>query len=182
MADGTKRGLSRRASVKATVAIGGPTALSACVIRESAPDLPQGPDDLSTLPMRQHAWNEFLDLGNNDNHLGPHHRVLLYLRYRKNGPPTRKDGKRMERALRTLEQAYPHSHNGLLFTVSYSPSYFAFFDDAEKTGWLIQIAGTHRLRPDQFRWWCFHCRRNDRAKRENRNRTSELVHSRIPHP
>jgi hypothetical protein len=128
MPNGTERGLSRRAFVKAAVAIGGPAALSACLARESAPDLPQGPENLSTLPTRQHAWNEFLALGDNDNHLGPRHRVLLYLRYRKEGTPTRNDRQRMERVLRTLERAYPHSHDGLLFTVSYSPAYFARFD------------------------------------------------------
>ena len=130
MPAGTERGLSRRTFVKAAVAIGGPAALSACVARENAPDLPQGPDDLSTLPTRQHAWNEFLALGDNDNHLGPRHRVLLYLRYRKEGTPTRKDGEQMERALRTLERAYPHSHDGLLFTVSYSPAYFERFNES----------------------------------------------------
>ena len=126
----TERGLSRRAFVKAAVAIGGPAALSACLARESAPDLPQGPEDLSTLPMRQHAWNEFLALGDNDNHLGPRHRILVYLRYGNDGMPTRSDRQQMKRALRTVERAYPHSHDGLLFTVSYSPAYFARFDDS----------------------------------------------------
>lgn len=130
MPHGTERGLSRRAFVKAAVAIGGSAALSACLARESSPDLPQGPDDLSTLPSRQHAWNEFLALGDNDNHLGPRHRVLLYLRYGEEGTPTRDDRRQTERALQALERAYPHSHDGLLFTVSYSPAYFARFDES----------------------------------------------------
>jgi hypothetical protein len=130
MPDGTERGLSRRAFVKAAVAIGGSAALSACMARENAPDLSQGRDDLSTLPTRQYAWNEFLALGENDNHLGPRHRVLLYLHYGKKGTPTRNHRQQMEQALRTLEQAYPHSHDGLLFTVSYSPAYFARFDSS----------------------------------------------------
>lgn len=130
MPHGTERGLSRRAFVKAAVAIGGSAALSACLARESSPDLPQGPDDLSTLPSRQHAWNEFLALGDNDNHLGPRHRVLLYLRYGKEGTPTRDDRRQTERALQALERAYPHSHDGLLFTVSYSPAYFDRFDES----------------------------------------------------
>ncbi len=128
MSDGSERGLSRRSFVKAAVAIGGPAALSACLARESTPDLPQGPTDLSTLPARQHAWNESLALGENDNHLGPRHRVLLYLRYGSDGRPTRSDRKRTETALRTLERAYPRSHDGLLFTVSYSPAYFERFE------------------------------------------------------
>jgi hypothetical protein len=124
----TERGVSRREFVKAAVAIGGASALSACVARENSPDLPQGPDDLSTLPARQHAWNKFLALGESDNHLGPRHRVLLYLRYVNDGTPTKNDRRTTEKALRSLERAYPHSHDGLLFTVSYSPAYFDRFD------------------------------------------------------
>ncbi|WP_435077243.1 DUF7405 family protein [Halococcus sp. AFM35] len=130
MPDGTERGLSRRAFVKAAVAIGGPAALSACMARENAPNLPQGRDDPSTLPSRQHAWNEFLALGENDNHLGPRHRVLLSLRYGNDGAPTRDHRQQMDQALRTLERAYPHSHDGLLFTVSYSKAYFERFDSS----------------------------------------------------
>jgi len=53
----TDRGVSRRDFVKAAVAIGGTSALSACLDREGAPDLDTGPEDLSALPARQHAWN-----------------------------------------------------------------------------------------------------------------------------
>ena len=123
-----ERGVSRREFVKAAVAIGGASALSACMSRGNDPDLQQGPSDLSTLPTRQHAWNEFLALDDNDNHLGPRHRVLLYLRYANNGTPTEKDRRTVEQALRNVERAYPHSHDGLLFTVSYSPAYFDRFD------------------------------------------------------
>ncbi|HET7324481.1 MAG TPA: Tat pathway signal protein [Halococcus sp.] len=123
----TERGLSRRAFVKAAVAIGGSAALSACVARESAPDLPQGPSDLSTLPTRQHAWNEFLARGDHGNHLPPRHRVLLYLRYT-GETPNENDRRTVEKALRNVERAYPHSHDGLLVTISYSPAYFERFD------------------------------------------------------
>ena len=124
----TERGLLRRDFVKAAVAIGGASALSACMARENSPDLPQGPDDLSSLPTRQHAWNKFLALDDADNHLGPRHRVLLYLQYTNDGTPTTKDRQAVETALRSLERAYPHSNDGLLFTISYSPAYFDRFD------------------------------------------------------
>jgi hypothetical protein len=124
----TERGVSRREFVKAAVAIGGASALSACMARESAPDLPQGPDDLSTLPTRQHAWNEFLGVDEAGNHLGPRHRVLLYLRYAHDGTPISEDRQTVEKTLRTLERSYPHSHDGLLFSISYSPAYFDRFD------------------------------------------------------
>ena len=120
--------LSRRAFVKSAVAIGGTAALSACVAREDSPDLPQGPDNLSTLPARQHAWNSVLSTDDAGNHLGPRHRVLLYLNYSRDGVPTESDRRTTEKALRGLERAYPRKDEGLLFTVSYSPAYFERFD------------------------------------------------------
>ena len=126
----TDRGISRRAFVKAAVAIGGASALAACTAREDAPDLPQGPNDLSGFPMRQHAWNAVLDLDDADNHLGPRHRVLLYLDYTSDGTPADSDRRTVERAFRNLEHAYPRSNDGLLFTASYSEAYFERFEDA----------------------------------------------------
>jgi hypothetical protein len=123
----TERGISRREFVKAAVAIGGSAALSACVARENAPDLPQGPNDLSALPTRQHAWNEFLARDDHGNHLPPRHRVLLSLNYADDGTPTKQDRRTVETTLRDVERAYPHSHDGLLFSVSYSPAYFNRF-------------------------------------------------------
>lgn len=128
MSPRTERGVSRREFVKAAVAIGGTAALSACVARENAPDLPQGPDDLSTLPTRQHAWHAFLARDDHGNRLAPRHRVLLYLNYTNDGTPTEQERTIVETALRDVERAYPHSHEGLLFSVSYSPAYFDRFD------------------------------------------------------
>ncbi|MFB6087641.1 MAG: Tat pathway signal protein [Haloarculaceae archaeon] len=120
------RGIDRREFVKAAVAIGGASALSACLGREK-PDLPQGPEDLSTLPDRQHAWNDALSRDDYGNVVPPRHRVLRLLDYTGDGTPTRDDRERMERALRSLERAYPRSNEGLLFSVSYSPAYFERF-------------------------------------------------------
>ncbi|WP_254538837.1 Dyp-type peroxidase [Halomarina litorea] len=127
MPSNTSRGVSRRAFVKSAVAIGGASALSACLDREE-PDIPRGPEDLSSIPQRQFAWNEVLATDDANNHLGPRHRVLLYLDYARSGTPSERDRQRMEQALRTLEHAYPRRHDGLLFTVSYSPAYFERFD------------------------------------------------------
>jgi hypothetical protein len=128
MSPRSDRGLSRREFVTAAVAIGGSTALTACLNRGEQPDLPQGPDDLSTLPARQHAWNDELAVDEAGNTLPPRHRVLLYLQYTNDGPPTDADRTTVETALQGLEHAYPRRHDGLLFTVSYSPTYFDRFD------------------------------------------------------
>ncbi|MFB6073922.1 MAG: Tat pathway signal protein [Haloarculaceae archaeon] len=118
-------GLSRRDLVKAAVAIGGPAALSACLGRES-PDLPTGPEDLSALPERQHAWNDSLSTDQYGNVLAPRHRVLLLLEY-DGETPTDADRRALGDALRGLERAYPRGNEGLLFTISYSRAYFERF-------------------------------------------------------
>jgi hypothetical protein len=113
--------------VKAAVAIGGASALSACLDREQ-PDLPTGPDDLSTLPERQHAWNGYLARDDHGNVVAPRHRVVLLLDYAGEDTPTDDERETVEAALQSLERAYPRSNEGLLVTVSYSPYYFDRFD------------------------------------------------------
>ena len=125
---GRSRGISRREFAKAAVAIGGASALSACLGRNGGPDVATGPDDLSTLPSRQHAWNEFLPTDDHGNVLAPRHRVLLLLNYAGSGTPTDADRETAESAFRSLERAYARGGDGLLFSVGYSPSYFERFD------------------------------------------------------
>ncbi|WP_135829315.1 DUF7405 family protein [Halorussus halobius] len=133
------RGLSRRQFAKAAVAIGGASALSACLDRGGDPDVPQGPDDLSSLPARQHAWNEFLATDDHGNDVAPRHRVLVLLNYAGEGTPTDAERETVESAFRSLERAYRRGHDGLLFTVGYSPSYFDRFD--------ADLPGSVDLRP-----------------------------------
>jgi hypothetical protein len=121
------RGVSRRAFVKAAVAIGGASALAACQSREG-PDLPTGTDDPASLPGRQHAWNDVLSRDDHGNVVAPRHRVLLLLELDADGPPTAADRERVATALRSLERAYPYGNEGLLVTTSYSPAYFERFE------------------------------------------------------
>ncbi|UPV76547.1 Dyp-type peroxidase (plasmid) [Halorussus limi] len=125
---GGERGISRRQFAKAAVAIGGASALSACMSRSDDLDVKTGPDDLSTLPARQHAWDEFLNRDQHGNVVAPRHRVLLLLNYAGDGAPSDADRKTAEAAFRSLERAYRRGNDGLLFTVGYSPSYFGRFD------------------------------------------------------
>ncbi|MFC7200789.1 DUF7405 family protein [Halospeciosus flavus] len=124
-----ERGIPRREFVKSAVAIGGASALSACLSRESV-DVPRGPTDLSSLPQRQHAWNDVLETDEHGNPIVPRHRVLLLLNYRGDGAPTDADRQTMAEALQSLEHAYPRDNEGLLFTVSYSPAYFERFEES----------------------------------------------------
>jgi hypothetical protein len=133
-------GFSRRDFVKAAVAIGGTSALSACLGREG-PNLPRGPEDRSTLPDRQHAWNGFLPRDAHGNVAAPSHRVVLLLDLREEGPPTDEQRRTVEQAFRSLERAYPRTHEtdgetaaGLFCTLSYSPYYFERFDGSLPDG------------------------------------------------
>ncbi|WP_336359536.1 DUF7405 family protein [Haladaptatus sp. ZSTT2] len=121
------RGISRRAFVKSAVAIGGAAAVSACLDREGNPDVPSGPDDLSSYPTRQHAWNDSLMTSDVGNVMAPKHHLLLPFNYT-GDTPTPDERETVEATLQSLEHAYERSHNGLLFTMSYSPAYFDRFD------------------------------------------------------
>jgi len=123
----TDRGISRREFVKAAVAIGGTAALSACLGRES-PDLPTG--EPASVPDRQHAWDDALPRDDHGNVRMANHHVLLLLNYANEGTPDADDRQRVTDALEALERSYPWSNEGLLFTVGYSPAYFARYDAA----------------------------------------------------
>ncbi len=115
--------LSRRDFFKAAVAIGGTSALAACLDRQDA-DVPQGGGEV---PDRQHAWNEVLRRDDHGNILAPRHHVLLFLDY--DGDDIDADREVTDDAFGSLERAYEWSHEGLLFTVGYSPYYFDRFDE-----------------------------------------------------
>ena len=118
-------GLSRRDFFKAAVAVGGASALAACLERESV-DVPTGGGDV---PDRQHDWNDYLRTDEHGNFLTPRHHALLLLDYTGDTPEVEDDRATVEEAFGTLERAYEWSHEGLLFTVGYSPYYFERFDE-----------------------------------------------------
>jgi len=135
--------IDRRAFVKSAVAIGGASALSACLDAEanadaeSGPEFPRGPADLATLPERQHAWNEFLVTDANGDTVLPRHQVLLSLSYTGSVPPTTDERETVENAFSTVERAFERGtggeagttfNDGLLFMLGYAPRYFARFD------------------------------------------------------
>lgn len=120
-------GPSRRAFVKAAIAIGGTSALAACLQREGDPELPTGTANPDTLPNRQHAWSDVLETDEYGNVVPPRHRVLLTLDYPDEGPPTDEDRETLRVALNTVERAYRRAPDGLLATISYSPAYFDRF-------------------------------------------------------
>ncbi|MCU4754432.1 Dyp-type peroxidase [Halobacteria archaeon AArc-curdl1] len=129
----SSRSLSRRAFVRSAVAIGGASALAACLDRESEADIPSGlePDELETLPERQHAWTEYERTDEHGNSIAPEHHVALHLEYVGDGPDAMTEEREtVESAYETLERAYSRGSDGLLFTVGYGPAYFDRFEES----------------------------------------------------
>ncbi|MFC7098563.1 DUF7405 family protein [Halobaculum marinum] len=122
-------GLTRREALKAAVAVGGAAGLAACVDRlDGADPIPAG-DGPAAHPERQYAWNEFVRTDDAGNWQLPTHQTLLYLTLPGDAPPTEAERETVRGALDALDEAYAWSHEGLLHSAAYSPTYFERFAD-----------------------------------------------------
>jgi hypothetical protein len=119
---------SRRDVLKAAVALGGASALSACLDRTTDEPVPTG--DPSAKPARQHAWGEYVRHDDHGNSQLPSHQILLYLTLDTDGPPSAADRDALGETLDALDRAYAWSHEGLLHSIAYSPAYFDRFDES----------------------------------------------------
>ncbi|KTG20746.1 DUF7405 family protein [Haloferax profundi] len=147
MAPNRARGLSRRDFVTAAVAIGGTSALTACMEREqstsgdpatpvesepaSTAEFPRGDPD--AIPSGQHRWGEYLVRDAHGNTVPPQQLVTIGLKYEGSVPPTDEEREQVESALQTLEEAFQWGtggnagaafNRGLLFMLGYAPRYF----------------------------------------------------------
>ena len=123
------RDLSRREFGRAAVALGGASALAACLDRfDRRKPVPSGVASLESLPTRQHAWRDRIRLDDHGNSLLPRHQILLYLDLDADGPPGTDARDTVESALSVLDEAYERSHEGLIHSMAYSPAYFDRFD------------------------------------------------------
>lgn len=133
---------TRRSFLRGAVAAGGASALAACAGVELGGRstvtraVPQGPEDVSSLPERQHAWDAFLARDRFGNTRLPQHQALLLLEYAGDSP-TAAEREAVEGTFRTLERAFQRgtggdrravAHEGLLFVVGYAPRWFDRFD------------------------------------------------------
>lgn len=124
--------VSRRTFLRSAVAVGGASALSACLGLTGDDDTdglaaPDGVDNPEHLPSRQHAWNNVLGRDDDGNITPPEHHLLLGLSL--TTPPGEPAREQVESALRSLERAVEWGPDGLLFTIGYTPAYFGRFDD-----------------------------------------------------
>jgi hypothetical protein len=101
----------------ATVGLGAKRALASPRVKL----LPLGSQPLG-LPKRQHAWGDYLAKDAYGNATAPKFDRLLFFHVK--GTPTPAHARLLESRLRTLERHFHWNHKGLLFTVSWGPSYF----------------------------------------------------------
>jgi hypothetical protein len=74
------------------------------------------------LPKRQHAWGDYTAKDAYGNGTAPNFDRLLFFHVK--GTSTPAHARVLESRLRTLERHFHWNHKGLLFTVSWGPSYF----------------------------------------------------------
>ncbi|MFC4440139.1 MULTISPECIES: Dyp-type peroxidase [Natrialbaceae] len=117
---------SRRAFIRAAVASGGSAALAACLEDGTSLGAPKGVADPTSLPDRQHAWNDVLSKDQDGNARPPKHHVFLSLSL--SGELGAAARETVVSALSEVERALEWSTNGILFTLGYTPAYFDRFD------------------------------------------------------
>jgi len=78
---------------------------------------------------RQHAWDDYEYEDPEKGTLPPARHVLLMLSYRGAGEPSPGHRRQAQQAFRELESTIDWDHEGVLFTIGYSPSYFERFDE-----------------------------------------------------
>ncbi|MGM0606132.1 MAG: DUF7405 family protein, partial [Halobacteriota archaeon] len=122
-------GQSRRSVLKAAVAIGGVSALSACLDRFDDDPIPTGTADTDSLPRGQHEWNDHLERDEWGNVVLPEHHLFAYLTLDRDGTPTAADRETVEAAFETMQRAFEWSNRGVVFEIGYSRSYFDRFDE-----------------------------------------------------
>lgn len=134
------RGLERREFVKSALAIGGTAALSTLVGSDevTAAALSAGdhePVSFAERANRQHAWDAYEYVApEREQSLPPLHHLVLHVDYVGDGVPTPAEREQVAEAFREIERHFEWGHEGVLFTVGYSLSYFRRYDEPLPSG------------------------------------------------
>ncbi|MFB6157696.1 MAG: hypothetical protein ABEJ34_07640 [Haloferacaceae archaeon] len=125
--DEDDRGIDRRSFMKSALVIGGSSALSTTVGLYGMPETAAAadPPTFADRANRQHAWDAYEAFNEQRGRsVHPPHNLVLHLDYAGSGRPDPAHRRTVERVLSKLERAFQWSHDGLLFTMGYSPGYF----------------------------------------------------------
>jgi hypothetical protein len=123
------------------------------------------------LPRRQHAWSAHLSKDAYGNPVAPRFDRLLFFDVR--GTPTPAHARLLESRLRTLERRFHWSHRGLLFTVSWGPSYFGLLGMPSPIPNATRLSSFERPLIDSYHL-CIHLAGDDEQRL--REVESALVH------
>ena len=161
----------RREFLQSALAIGGTAALAACtelegIVSGEEPRFPQGAEDLSDRPNRQHFWDDWVLRSMAGTTLLPQHQLILFFDYTGEIPPTDEEREQFEAAIQSVERAVQWGtggdvgaqiNEGLLFLIGYSPSYFDRFDeslpaeiDLPTPGTVLEEVGEDPSRAESF--------------------------------
>ena len=144
MFDSLTNRIDRRAFLKSALAIGGASALSACVdlegrVSAEEPRFPPGSENLDDRPNRQHYWDRDVLTDMAGNTILPQHQLLLFFEYTGSIPPSEDERAQFEAAIQSIERAHQWGtagdvgaqiNEGLLFLIGYSPTYFDRFEES----------------------------------------------------
>ncbi|MBB6646954.1 DUF7405 family protein [Halobellus ruber] len=129
------RGVERRSFLKSALAIGGASALSSALGVAGVPSVAAAEGDHEAIGVaardnRQHAWDGYEKyFPEREQTLPPEHHLVLHVDYTGDGEPTPEDRAEAAGAFREIERSFEWSHEGVLFTVGYSASYFDRFGE-----------------------------------------------------
>ena len=135
--DSREGAVDRREFVKSALLIGGAGAVgslgSVAGITTSARAAPE-PITAAARLNRQHAWDAYEPTAASGNTPPPPNSVLLMLDYQGVGEPAPGPRRQVEAALRSIERHFDWHHDGVLFTMAYSASYFDRYDEDPPAG------------------------------------------------
>lgn len=133
--DGRAPSVGRRDFMRSALAIGGASALSTTVGLFGLPDRAAASNTVTIAERanRQHSWNAY-ERTDRGTFLPPEHHLLLFADYQADGEPSPGHRKEAGEVFERLEEALEWDHEGLLFTVGYSVSYFDRFDEDPPRG------------------------------------------------
>jgi hypothetical protein len=115
------------------------------------------------LPTRQHAWGDYVAKDAYGNGTAPTFDRLLFFDVR--GTPTPAHARLLESRLRTLERHFHWSHTGLLFTVSWGPSYFRMLGVSSPIPAATKLSSFEHPEIDNFDV-CIHLASDDEKRLE----------------
>ena len=130
-----KRGIDRRELMKSALMIGGTSALSTITGLYGLPETAKAsrakrPVTIAERENRQHAWDAYETFVEaRGQSVPPAHHLLLHANYTRKGEPTSGHRRKVSETFKQLEEAFGWDHNGILFTVGYSPEYFDRFEE-----------------------------------------------------